>query len=64
MPALIRRNDKYVADWFLKQDSRFAFTWTKDLEKAAEYSDDFAALLALKSRGKIIPVVDERTKRM
>lgn len=59
MPALIRRDDKYVRDWTLRPDSRFSFSWTKDLEKAAEYSDDFAALVALKVGGKLIPVVKE-----
>jgi hypothetical protein len=63
MPAIVRRNDKYVAAYAL-QDEGFRFSWTKDIETAEEYGDEFAALVSRKVGGKIIPVVAEPVKEV
>lgn len=58
MSAIVRRNDRYIADYQMQSGELF-FAWTKNIDKAAEYDDDFAALLAREVDGKIIPVMEE-----
>jgi hypothetical protein len=61
MTAIVRRDDQYVAAYTLKDD-RYRFVWTTDINRAAEYSDAFAELVARKVGGKTLPL-DTEEKR-
>ena len=62
MPALIRRNDKFVSGYAFAS-AEFRFSWTRNIEKAAEFHEDFAAVVARMVGGKSIPVVLERSSK-
>jgi hypothetical protein len=57
--AIVRRKDKYVSGYIFQPIGRYRFSWTKDIETAEEYGDDFAALISGMVGGKTIPVVKE-----
>jgi hypothetical protein len=59
--AIVRRNDKFIAS-YAYDDGRYRFYWSKDVEDAEGYADDFAALISGMVGGKTIPVVKEVAK--
>ena len=62
MPALVRRNEKFISGYVFRSD-KLRFAWTRNIEQAAEYDEDFAAVVARIVGGKSIPVVLEQNAK-
>ncbi len=62
MPYLVRRNDKFISGYTF-ESARFRFSWTRNIEQAAEYEEDFAAVVARMVGGKRIPVLVTPTSK-